>query len=126
MKLNNKGWGTLQMILLSLGLFVALLVAIYFIGRLYGNLDNAVKNKQYNDLENKLEIAARDYITTNNLIVYDMQHIYKSTLVSNGYLDNLLDGNGNSCDGYVTIRIMDGINYYYGYISCPNYQTRNY
>ena len=33
MKLDNKGWGTLEMVLLVAGLFIALLVAIYFISR---------------------------------------------------------------------------------------------
>ena len=114
------------MLLLSGGLLVALLVAIYFIGKLYGSLDNAVNNKQYIDLENKIENAARQYINFNNITVIDMQRINYETLVNTGFIDNLLDTNGNKCNGYVLINVVDNISYYSGYIKCPNYETNNY
>ena len=44
MKLNNKGWGTVEMLLLSGGLLIALLVAIFFIYKLYSSLDNSYTN----------------------------------------------------------------------------------
>jgi len=40
MKLNNKGWGTTEMFLLSGGLLIALLVAVFFISQLYGSFES--------------------------------------------------------------------------------------
>ncbi len=37
-KLNNRGWGLVEMLLLSGALLIALLVAIYFIYKLYSSL----------------------------------------------------------------------------------------
>ena len=126
MKLNKNGWGTLEMFLLSGGLLIALLVAVYFIGVLYGNLDNATNKRQYIDLENKLENAAKEYVTVNRIDVYDNQVINYDTLYNTGYIDNLVDNKGNNCTGYVRINIIDFINHYYAYISCKNYKSNNY
>ena len=37
-ELNNRGWGLVEMLLLSGALLIALLVAIYFIYKLYSSL----------------------------------------------------------------------------------------
>ena len=47
---NKNGWGTMEMVLLSGGLLLALFIAIFFIVRLYGSFESAVGNKQYIDL----------------------------------------------------------------------------
>ena len=124
--LNKKGWGTLEMILLTGGLLIALLIAVYFISILYGSFNNAVSNKEYVDMEIKLENAAREYVLVNNISVSDNQRISYQTLAEKGFINNFVDGNGKKCDGYVRVNIIDGINHYYGFISCNNYQTRNY
>lgn len=126
MKLNNKGWGTAEMFLLSGGLLIALLVAIFFISKLYGSLDASVSNKHYVDLENNLEMSARDYLTDNNIEVVSGFRISYEFLKNNGYIDELNDKNGNSCSGYVIVNNIDNINYYKGYISCAEYKTSNY
>ena len=61
MKLNNKGWGTMEMLLLSGGLLIALLVAVFFISKLYGSFESSNLNRQYVDLENKLEDATKEF-----------------------------------------------------------------
>lgn len=126
MKLNKKGWGTVEMLLLSGGLLIALIIAIYFIGKLYGSFDNAVSKKSYIDIENKLENAARKYVLFNNITLYDTNKLSYNTLKNAGYIDNLMDENGNSCNGYVLIETVDNIDHYTAYISCPDYQTKNY
>ena len=73
-----------------------------------------------------MENAARQYIINNNITVIDMQKIKYETLVNAGFIDNLLDANGNECNGYVLINVIDNISHYSGYIKCPNYQTNNY
>ena len=39
MKLNNKGWGLKQMLWLSFGLLFFLLVAAYFVSKLYATFN---------------------------------------------------------------------------------------
>ena len=126
MKLNNKGWGTLEMFLLCAGLFIALLVAIYFISKLYGSLENSTKNKPYFELEAKLEDAAIIYFNDYNVVVSDGYDLTLSTLRHFKYIDEFNDENGNPCDGYVFVRIVDEIPQYKGYISCKDYKSKGY
>ena len=126
MKLDNKGWGTLEMFLLSGGLFIALLVAVFFIYRFYGSMEKSIANRSYIDLEIKLEEAARNYIDENDTEVNGSLKISSETLKNNGYLINLKDKNDRSCSGYVSVSNIDGINQYIGYVSCKDYETRNY
>ena len=126
MKLNNKGWGTMEMLLLSGGLLLTLIVAIYFIGTLYGSFSGTVGNKQYMDLETKLEDAAKEYISSNNFEINGEVTINYKTLKNYGYIDALKDINGNDCDGYVKISSISNTDHYAGYIHCDNYKTANY
>jgi len=126
LELNNKGWGTAQMFLLSGGLLIALLVAVFFIARLYSSLDGTVGNKQYIDLEFKLETAAREYINSKGIDINGEITINYNTLKTNNFVDELKDIDGNHCNGYVKINNVDNVNHYTGYISCNDYRTPNY
>ena len=126
LKLNNKGWGTMEMFLLTGGLLIALLVAVFFISKLYGSFDGTIGNKGYFDLETKLESAAKEYVIDNNIQIDGEQRISYETLKENNKIDNLYDENNKSCTGYVTVTRIDNVNYYKGYISCPNYVSNNY
>ena len=122
---NNKGWGTMEMLLLSCGLLLALLIAIFFINRLFGSLDYAVGNKSYANMEINLESAARRYVEDNNITVDNTYRINAQTLIAANYISSLVDSNNNPCSGYVLV--SNSTTYLYkGYISCNNYQTRNY
>ena len=126
MKLDNKGWGTLEMVLLVAGLFIALLVAIYFISKLYGSLENSTKNKEYFELEAKLENIAATYVKDYNVVTNNGYKLTLSTLKHFKYIDEFNDENGNPCDGYVIISLMDEIPQYKGYISCKDYKSKGY
>lgn len=126
MKLNNKGWGTMEMMLLVGGLLIALLVAIFFISKLYGSFNNTISNKNYFDLETKLESAAKEYILENDIQIDGEFRVSYETLKEHNNIDNLYDENNESCTGYVMINRIDNINNYKGYISCPNYISDNY
>ena len=126
MKLNNKGWGTMEMLLLSGGLLIALLIAVFFISKLYGSFENSVANRQYVDLENKLEDAAKEYVRKESISVQSELRISATTLKDKNYLDNLTDNEGNNCSGYVSVMNSNGTNYYSAFISCPKYETINY
>ncbi len=124
MKEKKNGWGTLEMLLLCGGLVLALLVAIYFISKLYGSFDISTSNRQYMNLEVKLENAARDYIKNNDINVVDNYRISLSALrESDSSLKDFKDNNGDACDGYVIVNNIDNINYYNAYITCNDYQT---
>ena len=126
MKTTKNGWGTTQMFALSGGLFVALLVSIFFIGKLYGSYDNSVKNTIYSDLERKIEKSAMAFIINNAINTNDGVEINYKTLKDTGYIDNLIDKDGNECDGYVKVEKIDGINQYDGEIICNNYKSLGY
>lgn len=124
MKLNNKGWGTIEMILLSSGLLIALMVSIYFIYQLFGNFDNAVSNKIYSDLEIKLVDASKKYIQSSSIDKLPIR-LSLNDLKNAGYIGDFKDDNGNDCDGYVII--SDRVLYNYNaFISCPNFISENY
>lgn len=126
MKLNNKGWGTLEMLLLSAGLIIALFVAGFFIAKLYGSMGIEPVNS-YLDVETKLSDAAKRYVNDNNLISNGEKiTITYGALRLSGYIDKLLDKNGNECNGYVLVDNTDLINTFTSFISCPNYTTNNY
>ncbi len=126
MKLNNKGWGTLEMFLLSGGLLIALFVSVYFISKLYGSFESSIGNRQYFELQAKLETAAKNYVETEKININGETKISLTTLINRGYISNFIDSDGNICAGYVIVSNVDSINQYNGFISCPYYQSLNY
>ena len=126
MKLDNRGWGTTEMFLLTGGLLIALLVAIFFISKLYGSFNSTISNQNYFDLETKLESAAKEYVLDNDIQIDGEFRVSYETLKENNKIDNLYDKDNKSCTGYVIITRVDNINNYQGYISCPNYISNNY
>lgn len=128
MKLNKKGWGTAEMFLLSGGLLIALLVAIFFISKLYGTMESSIENRQYIDLEYKIENSAREYIEDNNIEISGKYKLTLSSLKANNYINDFKDSDGNNCNGYVLITGEENVNAYTykGYILCNDYQTKNY
>jgi len=126
MKLNKNGWGTLEMLLLSGGLLIALIVSIFFISKLYGSLSGAVGNRQYIDMENKLENAASEYVNEKEIQINGEYKITLDTLQAAGFIDELKDIDNKNCYGYVKITNVDNINHYSAYITCNGYETINY
>ena len=66
MKLNKKGWGMKELIIMSSVLFVFLLVAAYYVYVLYSS-SGINKNNPYTSLESQLEIATTKYIDIHNM-----------------------------------------------------------
>ena len=125
-KINNNGWGTLEMCLISAALLIALLVSIFFISKLYGSFNNALSKDVYYDLEDNLEKVAQKYIDENNITILEEVIITNELLNNNGYHSILVDSTGQKCDGYVKVSITNDIKTYKGYISCANYRTDGY
>lgn len=127
MKLNKNGWGTTEMLLLSGGIILALIIAIYFISQLFGDFENSFSNKNYADLEVSLQDAAKKYVRDNDIIVENSYRISLYDLKQNGYINSFKDNNDEDCNGYVVVNNYGNINYEYkAYILCNDYMTNNY
>ena len=125
MKLNNKGWGTTEMIMLSCGLLLALLVSVFFISQLYKNLGKEVSNN-YLKLETDLANAGERYIKDKHINVENTLVVNSETLILDGYISDLKDKDGNICHGYVNVSNKNNTLEYKGYIKCNNYETSSY
>ena len=124
MKLNNKGWGTNQMIFMILFLLIMLGVAWYYINTLYNGVlaENtvSVKEEYYETVKYSLKKAAQKYYEDNNL---SGQRVLSYKLLKNqGYISNLQDFLDASCTGYVTVNN----DVYKPYIKCNGYTSNGY
>ncbi len=125
MKLNNKGWGTTEMILLSCGLLIALLVAAFFISQLFKSFNKQAQSN-YLELETKLIEAGKNYVDNYNIEINDTFKVSSEILRLDGYINDLKDQDGNLCTGYVRVNNIDNILEYQGFIRCNNYESPNY
>ena len=120
MKLNNKGWGYRQMLLMTSILLIFLLFTAYNIYALYKNLDHS-DAKVYMNLESKLQVAAASYIKDegmrNQSVILTL-----TELKDLGYITEFNDDEGKACNGYLIYQNYD----YNAYIKCPNYISTNY
>lgn len=119
MKLNQKGWGLQQMLLISGLLLLTLLVVAVYVYSLYNQLDQN-STAQYVALELKLETAAVRYDTSNALT--SNYRVSLSTLKQLGYISDFSDNNSKPCDGYVDVNGDD----FNAYISCENFISPGY
>ena len=82
--------------------------------------------KKYKELTDKMLNTAKIYVSNNYTGRTDKMVIKLSTLIEEGYMDQMLDPDDETilCNGYVT---YNGEFYYETYLRCgDNYQTENY
>lgn len=116
MKLDNHGWGTKEMILISCALLLGLAFVAFSIYRLYNSVETIAP--QYGILERTIKSDAVKYTKSNG----KKSVITLKELKNSGYIEVFTDINDNPCDGYVLIRD----NEYLPYISCEYYRTKGY
>jgi len=156
MKLNDKGFGTKDMIIYTC-LFIFLLLLVNFA---VINLSNSIEKKSskeranalvvekqepkkqeentkiyreeslsvyYNNKEKELENAALKYAEKNKLNAYNGFVVGVDTLISNKYMEKIVDYEGlNYCGGYAKI-INNGERYDVdAYIKCSDYETEGF
>lgn len=144
--MNNKGFG-LQEVLVFIGIFMFILVAVAIYGR--AKFSNPTDNKpesnasneidytdsldeltpvvidktsnQYIDLENRLEEAAKHYLfDKSENIVISLKELQEEYL-----LGELTDSDNNKCNGYVIYDSNEDT--YLPYINCNEiYITKNF
>lgn len=138
MKLNNKGWSFKEMLAIMLVLVICLLLATFYVYRLYSQIDkpiiqeeNNIKKEQeqkenkpsYQDLEIKLKEQAIYYIE--NIFNGEISSMFIITL-NDLKEEGLIDDNFNDCDGYVKVMIGEDKHEYDPYLKCDNYESKNY
>lgn len=155
MKLDNRGWGYRDMIIYSCLILGCLLVATFYINRLYNELENSnndnssiVNNQQsvdnnendtgktdddvvfdityYHMLETKLYNATLNYVDNGKIDTsVDLNTVSSDILINNGYLNNFVDQKGNKCTGYSHVIKQNNDYNVKSYIYCNDYSTDN-
>lgn len=131
MRLNNRGWGLKEMLILSSILIFFFCLAIYFIYVLYDSLaDGFVVNEDYinesvyiemerNIEEKSINYLSDNYVDNDTLVDIDL-------LIKEDYLEKVIDPEtDNECTGYIKINNYDELDLK-AYIKCDNYITKNY
>lgn len=128
MALNKHGWGMKEMIVFSSVLLLFLLIAVFYILRLYNGIgrNNTYKNSSsesysYTEIEDKLLNAGINYYQEYYEEGMDVR-ITTSMLKKHGYLkaSDLKEKNEKKeCTGYVLVENME----VFSFIQCPNYET---
>lgn len=153
LKLNNNGWGLRMMLLLTSVILIALLVATFYVIRLYSSIDKQVTSntkvasKTKDDLDKKYDENVKKHnlnmyeqnenILARNAIYYAEQHdliiegnygiITYDDLIEESYLKSIYDiVDDSECDGYVLISQENGEYNAKGYLKCSNYTTEGY
>ena len=136
MKLNNRGWGLNQMLILCAILIFFLMVAVFFIVQLSESLgdvfqDSIMGQVSYTVVEENIEKATKDYmdkyyeyeigtgtitVTVDNLLKYEM---IKSINLKPSEEED-------SCTGYSLVEKKNSTLVVEAYIKCSNYETNGY
>ena len=126
--LNKKGWGLVEMLILSGVLIIFLFIAIYFIYRLYGNLDEGINTNYYTNLENDLRNQAEEYLNDyyDDTLTSDYITITRNVLKTYDLDVILEDPQGRECSGYVRANKSHAKVNIEAYISCSKYETDGY
>lgn len=85
-------------------------------------------NKYYNNVEEVLVAAGRDYISDYDTLlpreIGNVTILSLNELVSNKYLDKVVDSKGNSCEAKVAVKKVAKKEYeYYSCLICEDYQS---
>lgn len=133
--LNNRGWGTKDVMMTICVMAVAVLTTMIIYNRNFKDLFEGDSNQEstqiveynYIKVEKQIENAAKEYCknTFNETKDIPLMSVSYNFLKSKGYIDSLSTNNEN-CNGYVTIKSQNKEIIYDPYIKCENYKTEGY
>lgn len=105
------------------GIILILIVAVLTIIGINFNKPNKV----YTDMEDYLVEAAKKYVEQSFLYPQDNKElrITHNELKDSGFIEKL-EVDNNQCIGYVIVKNNELVYEYKGYVSCSDYQTKNY
>ncbi len=126
--LNKKGWGLQEMLILSGVLVLFLIIAIYFIYKLYSEIGNEFNDDYYVKIETNLEKNALIYLEEdyNDILTNDDVTIDAAVLEEYGLGVDMNDKLGKSCSGYIIANKSMGKINVKAYINCSGYETDGY
>lgn len=137
MKLNNRGWSFHEMLVIMIILIGCLLMATFYIFRLYSQLEgdniNTVEEnkieeinneKNYEEYENDLKKSAKYYIE--NVYEGELSSLFIITLTELKKEDLLTEYNDYNCNGYVKVAQYNEEYDYNPYLNCDQYTTKDY
>ena len=131
--MNKNGWGLRVELLFIIIFLICLIIATIGLKRMgmFGGNDNTYEqnndNFSYTRLESTLNDASKRYYQNHYEDNTTETTIVSSTLISNGYMSTLKDGNGRVCSGYTkVVSNYSGGLVFTSYINCPNYKTVGY
>ena len=136
MKLNNKGWGLTEMIIICCGILFCLLIIIYYVNVFRGSVadksfanpdDTATAQKpetepsstKYEDYLVLLQEKAISYVLTFDTPEEESTfYIPMEDLINNNYITRLED-----CDGHVNVNKMGDTYSSNAYMTCSNFNS---
>lgn len=133
--LNKNGWGFRTFIISGAVIFIALLIATFFIIRLYSDLPdlNIFMDEylSYEDIEINLNSDSLEYINeyyaqeiTTGVIVVSTDNLLKYNIITEKDLRDT--DNNDVCSGYSLIRKENGELTSKSYIKCDKYVSEGY
>lgn len=104
------------------GLLILIVVLLTAFGFVYKS-----KSKEYKELENQLVESAKKYVDARFLYPDENQStkVTYSEMKESAFIEELKKGE-DICDGYVIVQSNGTVFSYKGYVSCPNYTTKDY
>ena len=79
------------------------------------------------ELENRMNEASKRYYQNNYDEFASTNITIRSyTLISSGYMSELLDEDGNKCSGYTAVKHAEDGTTFKSYVNCPKYKTVGY
>lgn len=137
MKLNNRGWSLREMLFFMLILIVCLLIATFYLFRLYSQLDSDKENfveenkieeikneKNYEEYEKDLKKSARHYIE--NLYEGELSSQFVISITELKEENLLTEYSDYNCKGYITVFENNEEYDYKPYLNCDDYKTKDY
>lgn len=127
--MNKNGWGYRDFIIGGSILLIALIVATFFVMRLYSSLMSAFDTRTYEGIEIKLNEKSLEYINSyykneigTGVITVSTDNLLKYKLITEENLEIAND----KCEGYSLIRKEEEQIVSSSYIKCKEYETAEY
>lgn len=136
-KLDNRGWGSKDVMMIISVMIVAVIVTMFIYNKNFKTLFEGDTEKDslptetynYEKAETDLEVAAKEYYSDNfdkeKVGEIPLMTITSNTLTSKNYLKDF-KANDHVCTGYVHIKNNDGKITYEPYVKCGDYKTKGY
>lgn len=132
MNLNNKGFGTSEMIIYFSLILLFFIIVVFGIYRLYHGVnpvleDNSESQKSYAELEEEIKNASIIYANSKEIILTEeLQKVSIKVLRENNLLKRIYDNQDRECDGYALLSKKDEFIVSVPFLKCNDYESEGY